>query len=209
MTDLAQDHAAFPVAARRPVHPLIHAGKWLASDMLSTLIFVGLFALTHNVYATTALAIAAGIGQIVYLRLRGRPIDTMQWLSLGLVTVFGGASLLTHDPRFIMLKPTLIYCAIGTVMLRRGWMNRYLPPMALEWSGDVTIAFGYAWAGMMFGTAFLNLGLVAYGDPTTWAWFLGVFPIASKLGLVLIQYAATRAITRGRMRAAGASDSIS
>ena len=36
-------------------------------------------------------------------------------MSLGLVVVFGGASLVTHDPRFIMLKPTLIYAVIGGV----------------------------------------------------------------------------------------------
>ena len=74
-----------------------------------------------------------GFAQIAYLKLRRSPIDAMQWMSLGLVVVFGGASLLTHDPRFIMFKPTLIYVAIGAVMLKRGWMTRYMPPVALPW----------------------------------------------------------------------------
>ena len=58
----------------------------------------------------------------------GRPIDAMQWLALGLVAVLGAATLITQNGRFIMAKPTAIHWAIGTVMLRRGWMARYLPP---------------------------------------------------------------------------------
>jgi intracellular septation protein A len=186
------------------VHPIVHAGKWLAADLLSTLMFVGLYATTHSVYVATGLAIAAGVVQIAWLNFRRSPIDAMQWMSLGLVVVFGGASLYAHDPRFIMLKPTLIYAVIGGVMLKRGWMARYQPPLALRWSRDVSVAFGYVWAGLMFATGALNLVLVAHGDPKAWAWFIGVFPIASKLGLFAVQYVATQFVVRARMRAAGA-----
>ena len=184
------------------VHPLIHAGKWLAADMFSTLLFVGLFAITHNVYTATGLAIAAGVGQIAWLKARGSAIDTMQWLSLVLVVVFGGASLMTHDPRFVMFKPTLIYVVIGAVMLKPGWMVRYIPPVAIGWSRDVVNLFGYLWAGLMFATGAANIALVLHGDPKLWAWFIGVVPIASKLALFAIQYVTTRVIVRRRMAAA-------
>jgi intracellular septation protein len=184
------------------LHPLVHAGRWIAMDLLSTLIFVALFALTHSVFAATGLAIAGGVLHIAWLKLRRAPVDAMQWLSLGLVVVFGGASLATHDPRFVMFKPTLIYAAIGAVMLRRGWMNRYLPPVALDWSADVTAAFGYAWAALMFATGAANLYLAMQGDPKAWAWFLGVFPLASKLVLFAVQYLTTRFVVVGRRRAA-------
>ena len=183
------------------MHPLIHAGRWLAADLFSTLLFVGLYAATHSVYLATGLGIAAGVGQIVWLKLRRSPIDAMQWLSLGLVIVFGGASLFTHDPRFIMLKPTLIYAAIGTVMLKRGWMARYMPPIAMIWARDVAVVFGYVWAGLMFATGAINIALVANGDPRLWAIWLGVFPIASKFALVVAQYLIMRVVIIARMRA--------
>ena len=186
------------------VHPIVHAGKWLAADLFSTLMFVCLYAVTHSVYVATSLAIAAGVVQIAWLNFRRSPIDAMQWISLGLVVVFGGASLLAHDPRFIMLKPTLIYAVIGAVMLKPGWMTRYQPPAALPWGRDVAAVFGYVWAALMFLTGALNLALVVHGDPKTWAWFIGVFPIASKLALFAVQYFATRVIVTGRMRAAAA-----
>ncbi len=52
----------------------------------------------------------------------------MQWMSLFLVIASDEAALLTHDPRLVMVKPSLIYIAIGIVMLKPGWMNRYLLP---------------------------------------------------------------------------------
>ena len=193
---------AAPVSDAPRLHPLVHAGRWIAIDLLSTLIFVALFALTHSVFAATGLAVAGGVAHIAWLKLRRAPVDAMQWMSLGLVVVFGGASLATHDPRFIMFKPTLIYAAIGAVMLRRGWMNRYIPPVALAWSADVTVVFGYIWAALMFASGAANLYLAIHGDPKTWAWFLGVFPLTSKLALFTVQYLTTRFIVLGRRRAA-------
>ena len=53
----------------------------------------------------------------------------------------------------------------------------------------------------MFLTGALNIAFVAHGDPKVWAWWIGVFPIASKLVLGGFQYLITRAIVIHRMRA--------
>ena len=54
----------------------------------------------------------------------GRRIEPMQWMSLGLVVVLGGATMLTQSPRFMMIKPTIVHFAVAAVMLRPGWMIR-------------------------------------------------------------------------------------
>jgi len=185
-------------------HPLLLAGKHVVSDLLSTFVFVGMFAVTHSVYASVGLAIALGLGRIGWQTWRRIPIDVMQWLSLFLVAVFGGAALITHNPLFIMLKPTLIYTAVGVVMLRRGWLNRYVPPIAQAHAADVIILFGYVWAALMFATAAANLEIALHASHATWAWFIGVFPIASKVALILVQYAVMRTIVPRRIRAARA-----
>ena len=66
---------------------------------------------------------------------------------------------MTDDPLFVMLKPTVIYVIVGVVMLKRGWMNRYLPPIAQATVPDLAITFGYVWAGLMFFSAALNIVL--------------------------------------------------
>ena len=91
----------------------------------------------------------------------------MQWVSLALVVVFGGASLITHDPRFIMLKPTLIYAVIDVkVILRPGFQDRPLRSRRSRCAGAgmSSPSFGYVWAGLMFLTGALNVILVAHGD---------------------------------------------
>ncbi len=181
-------------------HPLIHAAKWIAADLVSTLAFVGLYALTHSALAATVVGLAAGVVQIAYVRHRHGSVDAMQWTSLGLVVFFGAASLLTHDGRFIMVKPTLIYAAIGLAMLKRGWMGRYMSQVVLARSADLVNLFGYVWAGAMFATAALNLAIVATGDRQAWVWFISVFPLASKLALLLVQYGAMRWVTVARSR---------
>ena len=193
------DQSAPPKNAGQP-HPLAHAGKELVSDLLSTLAFVGIYALTGNIYLSIGIGMTLGIGQIAYLKYRGAAIDAMQWMSLFLVVVFGGATLLTADPVFIKLKPTFIYAAVGVVMLRRGWMNRYLPPITHIHGADLIVLFGYTWSALMFVTSGANLALALYASHATWAWFIGVFPLASKIVLVAIQYITLRIIIRRRIR---------
>ena len=64
--------------------------------------------------------------------------------------VLGGATLIANDGRFIMVKPSITHTAIGIVMLRPGWMGRYLPPIATDNLSQATssLVAGYCWAGM-------------------------------------------------------------
>lgn len=178
------------------------AGLFLLEDLLSTVFFMVLISVTHDITLATGAAIAIGVGQVALCWLRKKPVDAMQWLSLGLVVVMGGASLLTHDPRFVMFKPTVILTAVGVVMLKKGWMNRYLPPIVTDNAPGLGMTFGYVWAGMMFATAGLNL-VVAFGtDPRTWALVMSTVPLVSKIALFLIQYATMRILVGRKVRAA-------
>ena len=164
----------------------------LAADLLSTLFFVVLINLTGDVMLATAVSMAVGIGQIVWLKWRRLPVAALQWMSLVLVISLGTASLLTHDPRFVMVKPTLVYLVIGVVMLQRGWMTRYMPDVVMQNRPDLPVAFGYVWAAMMFATAALNLVIALTLSQAVWSAFLAIFPLVSKLLLFAAQYAATR-----------------
>ena len=190
---------------------LFYAARPIVTDMLSTILFAVLFALTSNIYFSTGAAIAIGVGQVAYEKLRGKSVPGMQWASLGLVTVLGGATLLTGDPRFVMIKPTVIYLTIGAAMMQRGWMERYMPPEARTYIPDALfIGWGYVWAGLMFLTAIANLVIaVAFGH-RAWLVFVGVFPLASKLGLFAVNYLHIRwvALRNARAREAGVATEV-
>jgi len=117
--------------------------------------------------------------------------------------VLGAA--LGHDPRFLMAKPTLIYWILAGVMMRRGWMVRYLPDIAAGHGDRLMVAYGYVWAGLMALTGALNL-YVAVALPDSWPLYKATFPLASKLTLFLVQYLHIRAVVKPRVMAALAAE---
>src|ERR1700750_651848 len=123
----------------------LNAAKLLLLDLASTLFFLLVFLLTHNTVLAVGLGIALGIVQIGTRFVRGKPIETMEWLSLFLIVAAGTATLLTDDPRFVQFKPSAIYAIVGVVMLKRGWMNRYLPDIAKAVVPDVAMVVGFVW----------------------------------------------------------------
>ena len=65
----------------------------------------------------TAVAIVATFLQVAWLLLRGKKVDTMLWISLAIIVVFGGATLLLHDETFIKWKPTVLYWLFAAILL--------------------------------------------------------------------------------------------
>jgi intracellular septation protein len=179
---------------------LFEAGKLLLLDMAATLFFLALYLLTHNVPLSVVLGMGLGIAQIGWQFARRKPIDTMQWMSLFLVLGAGTVTLITDDPRFVMVKPSVIYLIVGIVMLKRGWMNRYLPPIALELVPDIAVIVGYAWSGLMFFSAALNLILALNFSVVTWSVTMSIYGIVSKAVMFLIGYAVMRSVGVARRR---------
>ncbi len=179
---------------------LIFAGRALLQDLLPTIAFAILVALKVDIRVATAAAMALSLGQIGYFAATKRPIAPLQWASLGLVILFGTAGILTNDARFLMAKPTLIYAIIGVVMLKKGWMLRYLPPVAGGRGAGTMIVFGYVWAGLMFVTGAANL-VIALAFTAWWPAFLAAFPMASKIALFAIQYVTVRHFAIKELRA--------
>jgi intracellular septation protein len=180
---------------------LVQAGKLLLLDMASTFFFLVLYLLTGNIPLSVVLGMALGVVQIGWQFARHKPIDTMQWMSLFLVLGSGTVTLITQDPRFVMIKPSVIYVIVGIVMLKPGWMNRYLPPIAMELVPDVAFILGYVWAGLMFFSAALNLIVALNFSVAMWSAAMSIYAITSKAVLFLIGYVVMRAIGVRRRRA--------
>lgn len=70
-----------------------------------------------DIQVATAVAMVAAVGQILWIRLRGKPIEMMHWITLGVIVIFGGATLMLDDPAFIKWKPTVLYWLFGAALL--------------------------------------------------------------------------------------------
>jgi intracellular septation protein A len=184
---------------------LFNAARGLLSDMASTIFFLILMAVTKNVVVAVVAGMLLGIAQMGWQLARKQKIDLMQAMSLFLVIASGAATLITRDPRFVMVKPSLIYLAVGVVMLRPGWLNRYLPPVAVGLVPDLANLFGFVWAGLMFVSAGVNLYAGLHMSPLAWAGFMSAWGIASKCVMFAVTYLTLRLVGRRRYFAKAAT----
>ena len=176
----------------------------LGSDFLSSIVFLIVYGVSGDVVLATAVGIAAAIAQVIYARVRGKPLGFMTWASLALVIVLGSATLLTKDPRFVMFKPSIAHFAIGAVMLKRGWMLRYMPPIVIETIPEYVTIAGYAWAGLMFVLGAGTIAVALTGDLRLWTIYVSVVLLAAKIAAFAIQYVAFRLLVTSRIRSARA-----
>jgi intracellular septation protein len=176
----------------------------LATDFLSTIVFVAVYFITDNVLLATGVAIAGAVAQVVYAHLKREHLGFMTYASLALVVVLGGATLLTNDPRFVLAKPAIAHFAIGTIMLKRGWMLRYVPPLVAETIPEYVTFAGYAWGALMFVLGCGTIAIAMTGDIKLWAFYVSVVLLAAKIAAFAIQYVAFRIAVTNRLRAARA-----
>src|SRR4030081_3881798 len=166
----------------------------LGSDFLSTIVFLAIYLATDNVILATSVAIAGAVGQVIYSRVKGRTLGYMTWASLGLGIVLGGAPLLTPAPRFVLAKPAIAHSAIGTIMLKRGWMLRYMPPIVTDTVPEYVTVAGYAWAALMFALGLGTIAVASTGDLKLWAIYVSVVLLGAKLAAFAVQYVAFRVV---------------
>lgn len=69
------------------------------------------------IFLATLVSMIATVLQILWVQLRHGKVDTMLWISFGIITVFGGATLLLHDETYIKFKPSVLYWLFSSILL--------------------------------------------------------------------------------------------
>jgi intracellular septation protein len=141
-----------------------------------------------DIYAATGVAIAATIGQIGYLKARGRKVDTMMWVSLAIIVVFGGATIALHDETFIKWKPTVLYWLFALILggaeifFRKNLIRALMQAQQLTLPEAAWRTLNWSWVGFFAFMGVLNL-YVAFNF-TTDAWVN--FKLFGGMGLMLL-----------------------
>lgn len=176
---------------------IIHVVRPLAADLFTTICFYMVFAVTGSVAIATISAAGFGVVQLVWVVGRRQSVPPIQWASLLLILIVGGLSLLTGDPRYVLYKAAIIYIVIGGTMLRRGWLGRFVPPIAATFLSERTIvSFGYMWAALLLGTGMLSFVMISTVSPRVVALVMSLWAPCSKLFLLTGQYLIGRASVR-------------
>ncbi len=155
-----------PVILFFGVYKIAGANEDAAFGFASQLLGTGIAPSQAPILLATAVAILATFGQIAGVWARHRKVDTMLWVSLAIIVVFGGATLLFHNPTFIKWKPTALYWLFGGVLLgsvlvfRRNLIRRMLEAQ-IQLPDAVWDRLNLAWASFFLLMGVLNL-YVAY-----------------------------------------------
>lgn len=154
-------------------------------DLFPVILFFAAFKFA-GIYVATGVAIVATLGQVGWLKARGRKVEPMLWVSLGIIVVFGGATLIFQDETFIKWKPTVLYWLFAVVLvaaqavfgknLIRSMMGTQIEMPEIAWA-----RLNWSWAAFFGAMGVLNL-YVAYNYSTdTWV----SFKLFGGMGLML------------------------
>ncbi|HEX7971839.1 MAG TPA: septation protein A [Thiobacillus sp.] len=139
-----------------------------------------------GIYLATLVAIVASFGQIAWVKLRGHTVETMMWLSLGIIAVFGGATLWLHDESFIKWKPTVLYWIFAGIIFGsaafgrnviKGVMTEQMELPDIAWS-----RLNASWGGFFALMGVANLFVAFNFSTDTWV----NFKLFGSLGLMLV-----------------------
>ncbi|MGV8804235.1 MAG: septation protein A [Polaromonas sp.] len=139
------------------------------------------------VLLATVVVIVATLLQIVWIKARGRKVDTMLWVSLGLVTVLGSATIYFHSENFIKWKPTVLYWVMGGSLLvgqlvfkKNGIKSLMGAQMTLPDAIWRTVNF--SWVAFFTVMGFINLWVAFNFSTSTWV----NFKLFGGMGLMLV-----------------------
>lgn len=155
-------------------------------DFFPVILFFAAFKL-KGIFVATLVAMAASVAQIGWMYFKHRKVEPLMWLSLAIITVFGGATLLLHDETFIKWKPTVLYWLFGLALTAgqlffgknamKGVMGKQITLPENTWK-----KLNLSWGGFFIVLGGVNL-YVAYSFSTdTWV----NFKLFGIMGLILL-----------------------
>jgi intracellular septation protein len=165
-----------------------------AAELLPIILFFVAYKTLGVLYAT-AVAVATVAIQVGVRLVKKRPVEPMLWITLVVVVVFGGATLLSGDSAYIKWKPSLIYwCAalglliarfgFGKDLVRRAFEKGFSPPES------VWLPLLAAWVVFLVALGALNLFIATHYTTDAWVNFKLFGTMGLMLGFFAIQVAA-------------------
>ena len=155
-------------------------------DLFPIILFFAAFK-AFDIYVATGVVIAATMAQIGWVWHRHGKVDTMLWVSLALVVVFGGATLILHDETFIKWKPTILYWLFAVTLfgsaqffgknLIRAMLDKQVELPEMLWP-----RLNYAWMSFFAVMGVLNLYVAFNYSTDTWV----SFKLFGGMGLMIL-----------------------
>jgi intracellular septation protein len=130
----------------------------------------------YDIYVATAVVIAATIIQICVVWLIYRKVEKMQWITLALIIVMGGATLYLQDEQFIKWKLSIIEWLFGIAFLGSQFIGKkcFIERMmgsSLTLPANIWRRLNAIWVVFFFSVGSINVYVMYNFDTNTWVNF--------------------------------------
>lgn len=146
----------------------------------------GVTAMTAPVFLATIVAIAATFLQIGWIKLQGKKIEPMLWISLAVIVVFGGLTLYLRNEMFIKWKPSILYWIFAAILLYGRATGRSFMKMLMKGQVDMAPAawrtLEVLWIGFFVVVGLINLAVAYLCSTDVWV----NFKLFGLMGLTIV-----------------------
>lgn len=159
----------------------------LLLDFLPIIIFFVVYKTTNDIILATAILIPATLLQMLYTWIKTHKIEKMQLVTLVLVVLLGGATILFQDKTFIQWKPTVVNWLFGIAFLGSQFIGEKTIVERLM-GGSITMpanawkTLNIAWVIFFMVLGVINLFVAYTFSEETWV----DFKLFGMLGLTLL-----------------------
>ncbi|MDX1795209.1 MAG: septation protein A [Hydrogenovibrio sp.] len=158
----------------------------LLFDLFPVILFFIAFKL-YGIYVATAVAIAASVLQVAYVYLKNKRVEKMHLITLALIVILGGATLIFHDETFIKWKPTVVNWGFALVFLGSHFIGnkpiiRRMMEQAVTLPDHVWLRLSQMWILFFIFSGVANIYVAFNFDTDTWV----NFKLFGLMGLTLI-----------------------
>ncbi|SFK27173.1 intracellular septation protein [Nitrosomonas aestuarii] len=155
-------------------------------DLFPVIVFFIAFK-AYDIFVATAVAIMATFVQIGWVWYRHRQVDNMMWISLAVIILFGGATLVFQDELFIKWKPTVLYWLLCIILwissqifgknLIRTMLGKQMILPPLVWQ-----KLNISWIAFFMFMGCINLYIAFNFSVDSWV----TFKLFGSMGLMLV-----------------------
>ena len=138
-------------------------------DYFPLILFFGAFKI-YGIYVATGVAMAASFAQVSYYWLRHRRFENMHLITLGVITVFGGLTLILQDDTFIKWKPTIAYWVLavvffGSMFIGKKTLVQRMLDKQITMPQHIWVRQNISWVAFFLVLGCLNLYVAFYYAP--------------------------------------------
>ena len=130
----------------------------------------------YDIYTATAVIIVASVVQVAYFYMKHKRVEKMHVITLVLILVLGGLTLVLQDEDFIKWKPTIVNWGFALVFLGSHYIGQ--KPIVERMMGQaialpemIWIRLSWLWVAFFIFSGITNLYVAFNYDTDTWVNF--------------------------------------